>query len=69
MTPVEEAFMHLAYMNGGKFRERILASAEKALAAGCSPQYVCDCLLRNCADLWDRREALRRQRKAILHRD
>jgi hypothetical protein len=61
MTPLGQ-FMELAFLAGGKYRERIEASAITAMAAGASPQYVLECLLRNRPEFFDKTLARKRQK-------
>jgi len=62
-TALEE-FQRLAYLAGGLYRERILASARLAITMGDHPQEVLDSLVRNRGGWFDRAEGERRRRKA-----
>ena len=58
-----EEFKHAAYLAGGLYRARILASAELAIRNGDSWQEVLNALVRNRPEWFDRAEGERRRRK------
>ena len=58
-----EQFEYAAYLAGGLYRARILASAELAIRNGDHWQEVLDALVRNRPEWFDRAEGERRRRK------
>ncbi len=61
-TAMEE-FERLAYLAGGLYRERIIASARLAITMGESPQSLLGSLVRNRGEWFDSAEGERRRRK------
>ena len=59
-------FTDAAFLAGARDRRRVVSSATLAIGNGQPWRKVLESLFRNCPSLWDRREALRRQRKAEL---
>lgn len=66
LTAIEQ-FERAAFLAGGLYRARILASAELAIRNGDHWQEVLDSLVRNRPEWFDRAEGERRKRKAKYH--